>query len=87
MLIVAVLVSRSCGDNNPDVSSKQAIEIAKASIEFVPDGVQVKTFPRTLNQQRVWGVSLYTGTATAPKLCRLVEIDADSGAVLGVHGC
>lgn len=87
MLLIALLVARSCGDNRPDISSKKAIEIAKAEVDFVPTGVQVKNFPRTLNQKRVWGVSLYTGTNTAPKSCRLVEIDADSGAVLAVRAC
>jgi hypothetical protein len=69
------------------VSSKEAIAIAKESIEFTPDGVQVKNVPRSLQQHRVWAVSLYTGTATAPQQCRLVEIDARSGAVLAVHSC
>jgi hypothetical protein len=80
-------VARSCGDNSPDVSSKEAIAIAKESIEFTPDGVQVKNVPRSLQQHRVWAVSLYTGTAIAPQQCRLVEIDARSGAVLAVHAC
>ena len=84
---MALLVARSCGDNRPDVSSKEAIDIAKQQVDFVPTGVQVKNFPRTLNQQRVWAVSLYTGSNTAPEKCRLVEIDADSGSLIAVHAC
>ena len=87
VLILAALVARSCGDNSPDVSSKEAIEIAKQAITFVPEGVQVKNVPRSLQQHRVWAVSLYTGTATAPRECRLVEVDTRSGDVLAVHGC
>jgi hypothetical protein len=49
--------------------------------------VQVKNVPRSLQQRRVWAVSLYTGTATAPEKCRLVEVDASSGAVVAVHTC
>jgi hypothetical protein len=86
-LLVAFLVSKSCGSNEPDVSSREAITIAKEHIDFAPSGVQVKNVPRTLNQQRVWAVSLYTGTAVAPQLCRLVEIDADSGEILATHRC
>jgi hypothetical protein len=80
-------VARSCGDNRPDVSSQEAIEIAKREVPFEPDGVQVKNVPRSLQQRRVWAVSLYTGTAVAPRQCRLVEVDAESGAVIVIHGC
>jgi Zn-dependent metalloprotease len=86
-LLVALLVAKSCGDNSPEVSSQEAIEIAKKQVDFAPTSVQVKNYPATLNQQRVWGVSLYTGTNTAPTRCQFVEIDADSGAVIAVRGC
>jgi hypothetical protein len=32
-------------------------------------------------------VSLYTGTPTAPELCKVVEIDAATGDVLRVNDC
>lgn len=82
-----MLVSKSCGDTHPDVASSEAIDIAKRQIDFVPDGVQIKNVPRSLQQRRAWVVSLYTGTATAPEKCRLVEIDAKTGDVTGVNNC
>jgi peptidase YpeB-like protein len=87
VLLIALLVSKSCGDNHAAVPSREAIDIAKRQIDFVPDGVQIKNVPRSLQQQRAWVVSLYTGTATAPEKCRLVEIDADTGAVTSVRAC
>lgn len=87
VLLFALLVSRSCGDNRPRVDSKEAIRIAKAQIDFTPAGVQVKNVPRSLQQRRVWVVSLYTGTPTAPEKCRLVEIDARTGDVTSVSAC
>jgi hypothetical protein len=85
--LVALLVAKSCGDNSPDVSAQEAIDIAKKEIDFEPTSVQVKNYPATLNQQRVWGVSLYIGSNMAPTQCQFVEVAADSGAVLAVRGC
>lgn len=87
VLLVALLVSKSCGDNHADVPSSEAIDIAKHQVDFVPDGVQIKNVPTSLQQQRAWVVSLYTGTATAPEKCQLVEIDADTGDVTSVSDC
>jgi hypothetical protein len=87
VLLFAFLVSRSCADNRPGVDSKQAIAIAKAQVDFEPDAVQVRNVPTSLQQHRAWAVSVYTGTATAPEQCQLVEIDADSGDVLSVKDC
>jgi len=87
VLLIAFVVSKSCGNNHPDVPSAEAIDIAKRQIDFAPDGVQIKNVPRSLQQRRVWVVSLYTGTATAPQLCKLVEIDAKTGAVNSVNDC
>jgi hypothetical protein len=87
VLVVAFLVSRSCADNRPEVDSKEAIAIAKEQIDFEPDGVQIRNVPTSLRQHRVWAVSLYTGTPTAPELCQIVEIDALSGDVTEVSNC
>jgi hypothetical protein len=87
VLLFAYLVSRSCGDNHPDVETQEAIAIAKEQIDFEPDGVQIRNVPTSLQQHRAWAVSLYTGTPTAPELCQLVEIDAKTGDVLSVSDC
>ena len=40
-----------------------------------------------MRRPRAWAVALYTGTPTAPELCQLVEIDANTGDVLSVNDC
>jgi Peptidase propeptide and YPEB domain len=87
VLLVALIASRSCASNTPEVSKDEAIDIAKGEISFAPDGVVVRNVPRSLDQRRVWAVSLFTGTATRPQLCQVVEVDADSGDVDAVHQC
>jgi hypothetical protein len=87
VLAFAFVVSRSCADNRPEVSSEAAIAIAKEQIDFEPDGVQIRNVPTSLQQHRAWAVSLYTGTPTVPELCQLVEIDALSGEVMSVDDC
>ena len=69
------------------MSQADAIEIAKAEIDFEPRRVQIRNVPRGIEGQRSWMVSLYTGTPSNPQECRLVEIDADSGEVAAVIEC
>jgi hypothetical protein len=87
VLFVAFIVARTCGSSSPDVSQEEAIEIAEEEIDFEPSQVQIRNVPRGIEGQRSWMVSLYTGTAINPDQCRLVEVEADSGDVLGVVEC
>jgi hypothetical protein len=87
VLLLAYVVARTCGSSAPEVSQEEAIEIAKDEIDFEPNQVQIRNVPRGIEGQRSWMVSLYTGTPTKPQECRLVEIGAASGEVLGVVEC
>jgi hypothetical protein len=86
VLVVALLVARTCGSTQPDVSSEQAIEIAREEVGFAGPGVQIRNVPRGF-ERRMWVVDLYTGPARNPGRCRQVEIDADRGDVLAVRAC
>jgi hypothetical protein len=87
ILLVALLVARSCGSSQPAVSQEEAIAIAKRQVDFEPSGVQIRNVPRGLQGRRSWAVSLYTGTVARPGTCRVVEIDARSGRVAFVRRC
>ena len=87
ILLVALLVARSCGSSQPTVSQDEAIAIAKRQVDFEAPNVQVRNVPRGLQGRRSWAVSLYTGTPAEPGTCRLVEIDARSGRVVSVKKC
>jgi hypothetical protein len=87
VLLAALLVARTCGSSQPGISQEEAIEIAKSQIRFEPDRVQVRNVPRGLEGRRSWAVSLYTRTFSDPGQCRVVEVDADSGAVNAVARC
>jgi hypothetical protein len=87
VLFVALIVARTCGSSSPDVSQEEAIEIARDEIDFEPEHVQIRNVPRGIEGQRSWMVSLYNGEPVNPEECRLVEVEADSGDVLGVVEC
>lgn len=86
ILLAAFLASRSCASTNSKVDSERAVEIARGAIGFEATGVQVKNLPKGL-KRRIWAVRLYTGPATAPFRCRIVEVDPETGAVGVVHRC
>ena len=87
VLLLAFLVARTCGSSAPDVSQEEAIEIAREQIEFEAEEVQIRNVPRGIEGQRSWMVSLYNGEPINPEECRLVEVDAQGGEVLGVVEC
>jgi Peptidase propeptide and YPEB domain len=86
LLLVALLVARTCGSTQPDVSAEEAEQIAREQIDFDAPNMQIRNVPRGV-EQRAWIVDLYTGTPTRPGQCRQVEIDADSGDVIAVRAC
>jgi hypothetical protein len=86
VLLFAFVVARTCGSTQPDVSSEEAIEIARGEIDFEAPRVQIRNVPRGL-ERRAWIVDLYTGTLANLGRCRQVEIDADSGDVIAVRVC
>jgi hypothetical protein len=87
VLLLAYLVARTCGSSAPEVSQEEAIEIAKGEVDFEPNHVQIRNVPRGIEGQRSWMVSLYTGTPTDPQVCRIVEIEANSGDVVTSADC
>jgi hypothetical protein len=86
VLVFALLVARTCGSTQPDVSAGEAVEIARAEVDFDAAGVQLRNVPRGF-ERRAWIVSLYTGSPTNPARCLQVEIDSDSGEVIRVRSC
>jgi hypothetical protein len=87
VLVVALLVARSCASRNTEITKEEAIVIAKGEIDFEPDAVQVRFFPRGVQSRPFWGVSLYTGTRQQPTECRIVQIDANTGRVAESNDC
>ncbi|HEX2109970.1 MAG TPA: PepSY domain-containing protein [Gaiellaceae bacterium] len=85
VLIVAFGVSRSCGSSAGAVSQEEAVEIARGEIDYQPDGINVRNFPRGIPPRRLWAVKLYTGTQSDPGRMTEVVIDAETGDVLSVR--
>ena len=87
VLVLAFGVSRSCGAVGDEVSQDDAVAIAKDAIDFEPQDVQIRLFKKGIKSHPYWGVSLYVGPRTNPTRCRVVEVDAQSGAVARVARC
>jgi Peptidase propeptide and YPEB domain len=86
VLLFALLVARTCGSTQPDVSADEAVEIARAEIDFEAPEYQIRNVPRGFDR-RAWIVDLYTGTPRNPGRCSQVEIDAESGDVISTRSC
>jgi hypothetical protein len=86
LLLFAFLVAKTCGSSEPDVSSEEAVEIARGEIDFEAPRFQIRNLPSGFEGRR-WVVDLYTGTPANPGRCRQVEIDADSGKVIATRVC
>ena len=62
VLAAAVVVARTCGSNNQEISQDEAIEIAKEHASFEPcpqvQCVQIRYVPRGIPVRGYWGVVL-----------------------------
>ena len=87
VLLLAFLVSKSCGSTGDEVSQAEAVETARAAIDFEAEHHQIRLFKKGLDSHPYWGVSLYNGERTNPTECQIVQVDAVSGDVASVDDC
>jgi hypothetical protein len=83
VLLAAFGVARGCGAAGRNVSSDEAVEIARKSTDFEPDRVQVRFVQQGIPPHPFWAVSLYDVSAAGrPTKVEVVLIDAETGKVV-----
>jgi hypothetical protein len=86
VIVAAVLVSRSCGATQAEISQEEAIVIAKRQVSFEPDRVVIRLLKQGIPQRELWLVGLAErlpdGTLTN---ITNVRLDADTGEVVNVQ--
>jgi hypothetical protein len=88
VLLAAVLVARTCGSNNIDVSQEEAVAIAVEQASFEPCEqdvcVQVRYVPRGIPVRGYWGVVLTDelNPSGGPTRTESFLVDVQTGAVL-----
>jgi hypothetical protein len=86
VLLVAVLVSRSCGSTDTAVSQEEAVAIAERQVSFEPNDVVIRLVKQGLGQHEVWLVGLGVKDAQGNfERATNVQVDANTGAVLVVQ--
>jgi hypothetical protein len=86
VIIAALIVARSCGKTEPELSKEQAIEIARGQVSFEPDQVTVRFLKRGLKGQETWLVGLGDRNPDGTyNEATNVLVDADTGDVLEVQ--
>jgi hypothetical protein len=86
VLLLAFLVSRTCGSRDTEISQEEAIEIAQDQIDYEADRVGVRFLPQGFQSRPSWAVSLSTEDAEG-RLTRVtvVVVDGRTGDVLEVR--
>ena len=81
MLVVALLVARTCGGSDVELTQEDAIAIARDQVSWEPTDVQVRLLKRGLQSDAFWAVALtqqrVDGTVVR---CQAVRVDAATGA-------
>lgn len=84
LLLLALLVSRSCAAADREVSQERAISIAREATPFDPDRVQIRLVQRGIPPRAVWAVSLYdVDGGDNPTRVNVVLVDGRTGAIVG----
>ena len=82
-LLLAAVVARGCGSAGRNVSSDQAIEIARDYWHSDAEKAQVRFFQRGIPPQPVWAVSLYDLDEDGLKTnIRTVVVSATTGEIV-----
>jgi hypothetical protein len=83
LLLVALLVSRSCAATDRQVSQERAMSIARAATPFEPDKVQIRLVQRGIPPRAVWAVSLYNVDVNEnPTRVKVVLVDGRTGTIV-----
>lgn len=83
VLLVALLVARSCGSRETEISKEEAVEIARGEIDYEPDRVMTRFVPRGADSRPNWAVSLsIVGEGGRLERITVVVVDGRTGEVV-----
>jgi hypothetical protein len=88
MLILAFLVSRGCQDEQVQISSDEAVEVARAEVDFEPTDTQIRLLRQGINREPFWFVSLGLESKRDPDIfarLAVVKIAAETGEVIEIE--
>ena len=87
VLLLAFGLARGCASQGRNVSSDEAVEIARNSTDFEPERVQVRFVQQGIPPHPYWAVSLYDVDAGGrPTEVKVVLVDASTGQIIRRSG-
>ena len=85
ILVAALLVAKSCGKTDPELSKEEAIAVARDAIDFEPECVFVRLIKRGLQSRETWAVSLSKPSGPDTSVVNVVQVDGDTGRVIEIR--
>lgn len=86
VLLAALLVTRTCGATETEITKEQAIKIARSAVDFEPNTEMVRLLKRGLDSEPFWAVSLSTKQSDQTlENVTVVVIDADTGEIAEIR--
>jgi hypothetical protein len=83
VLLAAFALSRGCASAGRNVSSDDAVAIARSAARFEPERVQVRFVQQGIPPHPLWAVSLYNlDDEGRPSRVQVVLVDAGTGKIL-----
>ena len=83
VLVAAFLVTKSCGSRETEISKEEAVEIARAKIDYEPDRVMTRFVPRGIHSRPNWAVSLATeGDDGRLDRVTVIVVDGETGQIV-----
>jgi hypothetical protein len=82
VLLVALLVARTCGSSEPEIGQDQAIAVARERVAFDVEQTRIRYVKQGFKGEAVWAVSL-ARCAPDGSIAQfaLVRVDVDTGDV------
>jgi hypothetical protein len=86
LLLAALMLTRVLGQTGPDVSKDEAVAIARAEVDFSPDGHNIRFLRRGVPPRPFWVVSFWIRAPDGGySKVTVAVVDADTGRVTEVR--
>ena len=88
LLVLTVIVSRTCQQSEIELTQEEAVALATEQVRFEPENTQIRLLRQGLDRHPFWIVSLSIAESrrtSASTQLAVVRIDATSGEVVEVN--
>jgi hypothetical protein len=86
LLVIGLVLTRVLGKTSPKVSKTEAVRIARPTVDFKPQGYNIRLVRRGIPSRAFWAISFWIRKASGGyKRITIVLVDSTSGRIAEIR--